>query len=105
MLDGATKAFMQAYNGQIAVDCKSQVIEAADVTQAANDKKQLVPMVEQIEENLGEIPDCVLADNGCFSQANVEYVASNYMEPMIAPERTKHADRPSPAPKAGFPTI
>jgi transposase len=103
MLDGATKAFMQAYNGQIAVDCKSQVIVAADVTQAANDKQQLVPMVEQIEENLGEIPDCVLADNGYFSQENVEYVASNYMEPMIAPERTKHTDSPSPAPKDRIP--
>lgn len=103
MLDGATKAFVQGYNGQIAVDCMSQVIVAADVTQAANDKQQLAPMVEQIEENLGEIPDCVLADNGYFSQENVEYVAANYMEPLIAPERTKHTDEPSPAPKGRIP--
>ena len=64
MLDGATKAFTQAYNAQAAVDCDSQVIVCADVTQQANDKRQLVPMLEQIEENLGEIPDRILADAG-----------------------------------------
>lgn len=103
MLDGANKAFVQAYNGQIAVDCDSQVIVAADVTQAANDKQQVVPLVEQIEENLGEIPDRVLADNGYFSQDNVEYLATNFMEPMIAPERIKHTDKPSAAPKGRIP--
>ena len=56
MLDGATKSFTQAYNAQAAVDCDSQVIVCADVTQQANDKQQLLPMLEQIEENLGEIP-------------------------------------------------
>jgi hypothetical protein len=56
MLDRATKAFVQGYNAQAAVDCLSQVIVAADVTQQT-DKQQLVPMVDQIEDNLGEIPD------------------------------------------------
>jgi transposase len=103
MLDGATKSFVQGFNGQAAVDCSSQVIVAADVTQQANDKQQLVPMVEQIEENLGEIPDRVLADNGYFSRENVEQVANNHMEPLIAPERTKHTDKPEPAPKGRIP--
>lgn len=103
MLDGATKAFIQGYNAEIAVDCDSQIIVAADVVQAANDKEQLVPILEQIEENTGEIPDRVLADNGYFSQANVDYVANNHMEPLIAPERTKHSDKPEPAPKGRIP--
>lgn len=103
MLDGATKAFVQGFNGQAAVDCSSQVIVAADVSQQANDKQQIVPMVEQIEENLGEIPDRVLADNGYFSEANVQYLAENHMEPLIAPERTKHTDNPAPAPRGRIP--
>jgi len=103
MLDGATKAFQQAYNAQAAVDCESQVIVSADVTQEANDKQQLVPMIEQVEDNLGEIPDCVLADNGYFSETNVEHVATNHMEPLIAPERTKHTDKPEPAPRGRIP--
>src|SRR5208283_2458249 len=52
MLDGATKSFEQAYNAQATVDCDSQIIVSADVTQDANDKRQLVSMIEQIEENL-----------------------------------------------------
>jgi transposase len=43
MKDGATKAFEQAYNAQVAVDSQAQVIVAAAVTQEANDKQQLVP--------------------------------------------------------------
>lgn len=103
MLDGTTKAFTQAYNAEIAVDCDSQIIVAADVVQAPNDKEQLLPLVEQIGDNLGEIPDIVLADNGLYSKRGVEEVAKNYMEPLIAPERTKHGDRPQPAPKGRIP--
>lgn len=103
MLDGATKAFVQGYNAQIGVDCASQVIVAADVVQAPNDKEQLVPLVEQIEDNLGQIPDVVLADNGYYSESNLEHAANNFMEPLIAPERIKHSDKPQPAPKGRIP--
>jgi len=103
MRDGATKSFEQAYNAQAAVDCDSQIIVSADVTQDANDKQQLVPMVEQIEENLGEIPDRVLADSGYFSTFNVEYVDGNFMEPFICRDRTKHSEKPEPAPRGRIP--
>ena len=73
MMEGATKAFIQGYNAEIAVDCDSQIILAADAVQATNDKEQLIPMFEQVEENTGEVPDTAPADNGFFSQANVEY--------------------------------
>src|SRR5271166_1696017 len=103
MLDGATKSFEQAYNAQAAVDCDSQIIVSADVTQDANDKRQLVPMVEQIEDNLGEIPDRVLTDSGYFSAGNVEYVDSNFMEPFICRDRTKHSEEPQPDPRGRIP--
>ena len=103
MKDGATKAFIQGYNAEIAVDCDTQIIVAADVVQAANDKEQLIPMFDQVEDNTGEVPDTVLADNGFFSQAAVEYVAKNHSEPLVAPERVKHSDPPQPAPKGRIP--
>ena len=103
MLNGATKAFQQAYNGQAMVDCDSQVIVAADVTQQANDKQQLVPMIEQVEENLGEIPDCVLADSGYFSQKNVESVVNGFMEPFIPRDRVKHGDPVQPVSRGRIP--
>jgi len=103
MLDSATKAFVQGYNGQAAVDCASQVIVAADVTQQANDKQQLVPLVEQIEDSLGEIPDRVLADAGYFSEENVESLSGNFIEPFIPRDRTKHSDPPQPSPRGRIP--
>jgi transposase len=103
MRDSATKAFEQAYNAQAGVDCDSQVIVTADVTQQANDKQQLVPMLEQIEENLGEIPDRVLADPGYFSEENVEYAVCGFMEPFIPRDRSKHTDAPEPSPRGRIP--
>ena len=45
MKDGASKAFEQCYNAQAAVDEEAQIIVAAEVTQEANDKRQVAPMV------------------------------------------------------------
>jgi hypothetical protein len=56
MKDGATKSFVQAYNAQAAVDGTAQVIVAAAVTQEANDKQQLVPMLTQVAGNCGAGP-------------------------------------------------
>jgi hypothetical protein len=103
MLNGATKAFVQGYNGQATVDCESQVIVAANVTQQPNDKQQLVPMVEQIEDNLGEIPDRGLADAGSFVEEKVESLADNFIEPFIPRDRIKHSDPPQPAPRGRIP--
>src|SRR4030042_99805 len=71
MKDGASKAFEQAYNTQVVVDDQAQVIVAADVTQEANDKRQLVPMLEQVRANLGRLPQKVSADTGYFSEEAV----------------------------------
>ena len=45
MPDGANKgSFLQAYNAQIAVDAKAQVIVVARLTQASNDARQLLSL-------------------------------------------------------------
>ena len=64
MKDSTTKGFLQGYNSQAAVDAESQVIVAADVTDEPNDKRQVEPMVEQIEANLGAKPKELSADSG-----------------------------------------
>jgi len=71
MVDGATKSFVQAYNAHAAVDEKSQIIVAASLTQEANDKQQFLPLLAQIEENLGVLPERVSADSGFFSETNL----------------------------------
>lgn len=64
--------FEQCYNTQVAVDSESQVIVAAEVTQDANDKRQLVPLVRKVEKETGELPKEVAADSGYCSEQNLE---------------------------------
>jgi hypothetical protein len=51
---------VQGYNAQLAVDSKTQVIVAAEVTQQMLDRGQLLTMMESAEHNLGQRPDVVM---------------------------------------------
>lgn len=99
MRDSTTKEFMQGYNAQAAVDSKAQVIVAADVTDEPNDKKQVEPMVEQIEENAGERPKALSCDSGYYSEANVEFLETKLIEPLIPPDKKKHTEAEAPPPR------
>lgn len=92
MKDGATKAFEQAYNAQIVVDETAQVIVAAAVTQATNDKRQLVPMLQQTYENLGRSPAQALADAGYFGTAAITDPALSAIDLYVPPDRQKHGE-------------
>jgi transposase len=84
--------FEQCYNAQAAVAAGSLLIVAHDVTQAANDKQQLVPIVDRIRglpEDLGRVDD-LLADNGYLSEANVDHCVAAGIEPLIALGRCRH---------------
>lgn len=103
MLDGATKSFEQAYNAQAVVDSQAQVIVAAAVTQQANDKQQLVPMLEQVAENLGQRPEKASADAGYFSEANVTDEKLKAVDLHVATGRQKHGE---PVPEvSGAPAV
>jgi transposase len=93
MPDGANKgSFLQGYNAQAAVDAMAQVIVAADVTQQANDSKQLLPMLDQARENMGRDPDAASADAGYFSEANVSDESVAGIDLHIATGRLKHGE-------------
>jgi transposase len=93
MKDGVSKSFEQAYNCQVAVDDKSQIIVATNVTQQTNDKQQVEPMVEAIKENIGgEAPKKLSADTGYFSETNIEYLEGEEIDSYVATGRDKHGD-------------
>ena len=98
MKDGATKSYVQAYNAQAAVDGTAQVIVAAAVTQEANDKQQLVPMLTEVEANCGARPTAASGDAGYFSEAAVTAEPLRGIDLYVAPDRQKHADTPAPPP-------
>jgi transposase len=85
--------FLQGYNTQIAVEPVFQLIVGQRVTQAANDKQQMVPLVEAIEEQSGQKPKGVLADNGYCSDENLKYLARKRMEGFVATGKQKHGER------------
>jgi transposase len=55
---------------QAAVDCDSGIVVAIGVTQCSADR--LAPMVKEIVENLGEVPEKVVADTGYDSTEGLE---------------------------------
>jgi transposase len=57
MVDGATKAIVQAYNGQVVTAGGSQIILACGVTSEENDVHQLAPMAHLAVGNLQRIGD------------------------------------------------
>jgi hypothetical protein len=84
--------FEQCYNAQAAVAAGSMLVVATDVVQAPNDKQQLAPMLGKIAKlpaQLGKV-DALLADNGYFSEINVNACAAAGIEPMIAMGRDAH---------------
>jgi transposase len=104
MKDGASKSFEQCYNCQAAVDEESQIIVATYVTQQANDKQQLEPLVEEIKSNLdGAKPKKLSADNGYYSEANVAYLEAEGIDGFIATKRDKHSEKPAAAPRGRIP--
>jgi hypothetical protein len=88
----ADGGFEQCYNAQAMVAAGNLLVIAADVVQAPNDKQQLEPMLGKIAdlpEDLGEI-GVLLADNGYFSEANVNACAAAGIKPVIAMGREVH---------------
>ncbi len=84
--------FEQAYNAQAAVAGGSLLVVTADVVQAANDKQQIEPVLEQLGQLPGEQgqAETLLADSGYFSEANVEACAKAKIAPLIALGRERH---------------
>jgi hypothetical protein len=93
MKDGATKEFVQGYNAQAAVNSQAQVIVAASVTQEANDKKQLLPMLEQVEVMTGSKPEQATGDAGYFSEQSVSDAKLEGIDLLVVPDRQKHGEK------------
>ena len=97
--------FEQCYNAQAAVDKRNQIILAAYVTQAANDKQQLEPLVQRTIEQVGVLPDRGLADAGYFSEAATTTLKKHYgsTEWLISPGKLAHGSNAGTSPRGRIP--
>jgi transposase len=95
---GNKGGYIQGYNAQAAVDAKSQVIVMAAVTQENGDGQHLLPMVEELERELGELPRKLLVDAGYFSEVQIRAVESKGIEVYCPPEPWRVAET-APCPR------
>ena len=84
---GKKGSFDYSYNGQISVDSDIQIIVGQHLSQNANDKQELKPALEQVEETTGELPDKLSADNGYMSGSNLEAFGNSPVDVYIATDK------------------
>ena len=78
-----TAGIKTAYNAQAAVDENAQVIVAAEVTNKSYDVDDLLPMVDQTEENTDSRINVLSADSGYSSADNLEKLESREIDAYI----------------------
>lgn len=86
--------FEQSYNAHDAVDHASMLIVENHVSQKSNDKQELEPALEKIEElpeQLGSV-DKIATDNGYKSEVKTILAAENGIELYAPSGREKHND-------------
>ena len=89
----SSDGFIQAYNCQAAVDSENQIIVAQSVTNEGNDKRQLIPILNQIRANCRRQTVELSADSGYCSEANLAEVTKRRIAGYIATGRQKHGER------------
>ena len=103
IMKSSNKGFDYCYNAQAVVDSEHQIIVAAEITTAANDKQQAVPLAEAAVANLDAasierpvddqdqpLPIPNTADAGYYSEENVKGVTAAGLDPYFAVGRQKH---------------
>lgn len=103
----ANKGWDQCGNAQ-AVANDHQIILAADVTDQTNDKRQVVPMVDQARTNLEAAGvtqpiGAAVIDSGYYSEANATVLQAHGIDGYIATERLKHHEEIPEAPRGRIP--
>ena len=96
ILKGAD-GWIQGYNCQAAVDGDHQVIVAIGVSNQPNDAVHLLPMLERIQANTGELPNALIADAGYCSTANLEACEERGLNAYVSTSRQQHGQRPRPS--------
>jgi transposase len=107
IMKASNKGWDQCGNAQ-AVTNEHQIILAADVTNQANDVRQVVPMVDQTQANLEAAGvetaiQALLGDAGYYSETNAAALEQRGIDAYLATERLKHHEKMASAPRGRIP--
>lgn len=95
--------FRPAFNVQLASTCEDQVIVGVEVTNVGSDMAQMAPMVEQVIERTGAMPERWLVDGGFPAHEQIDSVheqtqgKTEVIAPVPEPRR-KPGDDDTPPP-------
>lgn len=78
--------FRPAYNPQLASDADSLVIVGVDVATVGSDQGQMAPMLAQVTERCGQVPDAWLVDGGYVGHEQIEKASETTVVYGPAPE-------------------
>jgi len=84
--------YRPAYNTQFASDCDSQVIVGVQVCTSGSDMAQLVPMIEQVEQRLGQTAPKWLVDGGFPAHEQLDAAAGKTEVHAPVPEPRAQQD-------------
>jgi transposase len=91
---------LPAYNAQVSIDTKTQIIAANDVVQDRNDSHQFKQQYKKVESNVGRNTDReYTTDSGYHSLDQLEYVEENQIKAIIADKNHKSRSHSSPLDK------
>jgi len=79
-----THGWQQCYNGQLAVDEDFQIIVANRLTASANDKGELLRVLDEVRDTLGADPTGVLADAGYRKEADFLAMEARHIEGYVS---------------------
>jgi hypothetical protein len=98
------KAFVRAYNCQLAVDdTPHHIVLAAEVGNQASDNPQLLPMLITTALNAGEVPDKVSADAGYSRETNLILLDKLGIDAYIALDKDQHNRQEASPPRTPSP--
>lgn len=92
---GKNGDFDYQYNGQISVDQDNQIIIGQHLSQNANDKKEIDPAIEAIQESTGTLPSKLSADNGYMSGDNLEALENADLDAYVATNKGEKKNKTS----------
>lgn len=84
--------FEQCYNAQAAVDTQTMLVITTHVSQASNDMREILPVLDKVvalPHELGQVSS-LLADTGYCSAASVGACEAQKIVPMLAMKRQEH---------------
>ena len=73
-----------AYNAQAVADAQAQIVVAAEVVNEESDNAQLIPMLEEVEANLGKVAETTVADGGYVSGEQLQEAEARGQAVLVA---------------------